>query len=261
MSDKTELAYWDDGYAGRQGIDPVNIKDWRNLNDAKLHAIFAKLGMDGKTVLEIGGGGSQWLTRFALDHKTSQFTCLDYSPEGCDLIDRFARHHKLSNLASVQADMRDYPSSVMTRDIVYSLGVAEHFTDLAEILGSMKRYLSTTGTMVTVIPNMAGITGRLTRHFNADVYNIHVPHDLASFEKGHRDAELSIVESGYLGSSNFGILSSCFTDDRQSGYNAYKWLSRLTKLGYAFEHRVTELPTTKAFSPYIYVVSTLSASR
>jgi hypothetical protein len=102
---------------------------------------------------------------------------------------------------------------------------------------------------------MSGIIGIFTKWLNKGIYEIHFPHDLNSFLKGHRNAGLEIIESGYLGSTNFGVLSSCF--DRPIGwkYRTYVWLSRLTKVLNLIESRIGNFPVTKTFSPYIYAIS------
>lgn len=252
---KTEKTYWDQGYGRKQSVTPVDLSPALNRVDRRFADIFHNLRLAGKKILEIGGGGSAWLARLTLDHPDASLTCLDYAPQGCSLMHSFVAETGVSNLNIVQADMFDGPSSGDRFDIVYSLGVVEHFDQLENALMAKANFLSPNGKMLTVIPNLSGSIGFLVKHLNRSIYAIHVPHDLASFRKGHELAGLKIEESGYLGSNGFGVISGCFEKPEGFGYYIYVWLSRLTKLLSMFENRFFELPVSKAFSPYIYAVS------
>lgn len=109
--------------------------------------------------------------------------------------------------------------------------------------------------MITFIPNMSGLNGYLTKNFNRDVYDIHIPHNKESFVSGHEQAGLSILEADYLCSSNFGVLSSCFHEESSWKWNTYKQLTRVSKLAWAFESKIFEFPVSQIFSPYIYAVA------
>ncbi len=84
----------------------------------------------------------------------------------------------------------------------------------------------------TLIPNMAGFIGVLTRLFNLGVYEMHNPHDLVSFLEGHRKAGMAVLSGGYLGSTNFGMLSSCFNERRGLSWHAYVLLTWLLTIEY-----------------------------
>ena len=87
------------------------------------------------------------------------------------------------------------------------------------------------------------------------VYDIHVPHDREDLREGHVDANLSVISCDYLGSSNYGVLSSCVDRSRPLRWQLYLLLSRLSKLGFFFERRFGRLPATKFFSPYVVAVA------
>jgi hypothetical protein len=73
--------------------------------------------------------------------------------------------------------------------------------------------------------------------------------------EGHREAGLQIVASGYLGSSNFGVLSSCFSRPAGPAYFVYRQLTRMTKLLWLLESKGVNLPTTRVFSPYVFSIA------
>ena len=180
---------------------------------------------------------------------------MDYSAQGCDLLAERAKRDDI-RVQVIHEDMFSETSQWHGHfDVVYSFGVVEHFADLSRGLAAMRRYLSPGGTMVTFIPNMAGVLGALTRRWNRAVYEKHVPHDWPSFKSGHHKAGLTLESGGYLGSVNFGTISSCFTEKSGLAWHTYVFLTRLSKAIWLFESTICSLPATKTFSPYIYAVS------
>lgn len=252
---KTEREYWDQGYERAGSIVPVPLKPAINWTDKLMYDLLSRFNLPGKQVLEVGGGGSAWLARLALEFPTAQFTALDYSPSGCDLVRRFAKERSLRNLAALEGDMFDPPPQGLLCDIAYSYGVVEHFEPLEDALAAIAAYVRPTGKMLTIIPNMAGLLGDLTRRYNKSVYDIHVPHDLRSFLDGHERAGLRVDCGGYLGSNNFGVIASCFASPSDRGYSTYLWLSRVSKILGTFEKCGVPLPASKAFSPYIFAIA------
>jgi hypothetical protein len=123
------------------------------------------------------------------------------------------------------------------------------------VLASFSRFVAPNGKLITQIPNMSGLLGSLTKLMNRAVYDIHVPHDRHSFRGGHLGANLNVTSCDYVGSSNFGILSSCVRPESRLKWQIYLWLSRLSKMGFLVERKFGDLPTTKMFSPYILAVA------
>lgn len=251
----TNEQYWDGSYKERSGIDKLDFKGFRGFCARKIFLVKEKYLDSAKTVLELGGGGSSWLITLAQLFPDTQFSCLDYSEVGCKKLEIEVEKENIKNLEVIQGDFFKKSELHGKFDFAYSHGVVEHFKDLGGVLLAHSEFLSESGVMVTIIPNMSGMLGKLTKAYNKAVYDIYVPHDLSSFEKGHEEAGLRIVNSGYLCSTNFGVLSSCFSSKNENGYKKYLFLSRLTKVIWFFESKFFSLPSTPRFSPYIYVVS------
>ncbi len=251
----TDKSYWDSNYEQRESISPVAVDGAKNLSSAQILRLKQRYAGNFGSVLEIGGGGSAWLAYLALEYPQSHLAAIDYSDHGSQLLSDFARTHALENIRTFREDFFESKVDVGLYEFVYSHGVVEHFSDLAGALMAHAKFLSPTGTMFTMIPNLAGILGPMIRWMNTDVYDIHVVHDLSSFVHGHRAAGLDVVESGYLCSSNFGVLSSCVRKGDGFKWFVYKQLSRLSKAVWFFEYYVKELPATRPLAPYIYVVS------
>lgn len=255
MNKLTTQDYWNTTYQQRKQLIPSNVNGWRNTSNREIYRLLCQLNPGGKRILEIGGGGSPWLAFLSKTYPQADFACLDYAADGIETLAVFCKQEKINNIRLYQADFFQPGGEAGSFDIVYSLGVVEHFSDLPTVLSCHADFLDEQGVMLTVIPNMAGILGILTRWMNRKVYDIHVPHDEASLLTGHQKADLQVLESGYLCSSNFGVLSSCFPVRSGVKWWIYRLLKWLNYLIWLFEDKVIQLPAFRFFSPYIYVIS------
>jgi 2-polyprenyl-3-methyl-5-hydroxy-6-metoxy-1,4-benzoquinol methylase len=255
MKTLTEKNYWEKTYTHRHGQQSLNIDGFKNFPN---HLILNKLlqtDLKNKLVLEIGAGDSVWLPYLANQFDSSKFVGLDYTENGCTLLTQRA-HEAGVNIEVVQEDMFAQTSRLHNKfNYVMSFGVVEHFDDLGFALASKKKYLTQDGIMFTLIPNMAGVLGSLVRNWNREIYDKHNPHDLASFLNGHQQAGLEVIAGGYLGSNNFGVLSSCFPERKGLPWQLSRVLVAASLASWWIEDKTGDFPTTKTFSPYIYAIS------
>lgn len=259
MTTLTTKEDWDQGYVSRKEVVELQF-GWRHHINRLLADRIEEIGLDGKSILEIGAGDSQWIPYFAKKYASSRFAGLDYSQLGCErLAERVSAICGAAIVEIYCQDMFDVKSSLHGKfDLVMSFGVVEHFTELSNALYAKCKYLNDQGLLFTIIPNMAGSIGYLSKLFNREIFEMHNPHDLNSFIKGHRDAGLVVLSSGYLGSTNFGVLSSCFEKHEGLSWHAYVFLTRLSKAVGLIESKLGNLPASKPFAPYIYAVSRVS---
>lgn len=250
MSRLTDRIYWESTYAAARGAGIV-LDDWRSFTDTQIFRALTPALDESLSVIELGAGDSMWLPFLAKRYPAKRFAGLDYAEAGCSRL-RARLQAAQANADVTCADLFDPPVALVGEfDLVVSFGVVEHFKRLADVLSAKARFVRPGGQLFTLIPNMAGAIGALTRRWNERVYRLHVPHDLSSFVAGHREAGLEVTAAGYLGSSNFGVLSSCFNGPTDHGYGLYKQLSRVSKLAWLVEARGLPLPATKALAPYI----------
>jgi 2-polyprenyl-3-methyl-5-hydroxy-6-metoxy-1,4-benzoquinol methylase len=256
MSSLTKIEYWDQGYISRKEIADLAF-GWRNHANDLISEKIEGIGLEGKNVLEVGAGDSQWLPYLSKKYSGSRFSGLDYSKAGCERLAERITAAGIANEISVYQEDILTPKSMLHGkfDLVLSFGVVEHFTDLSTVLSAKRNYLSHQGLMFTLIPNMAGSIGYLTKLFNRKVYEMHNPHDWPSFLEGHHRAGLTVISGGYLGSLNYGILSSCVDKSDGIPWHIYVFLTRLSKLISIAEIRLGDFPSSKMFSPYIYAIS------
>lgn len=257
MDTLSDQRYWEESYLQNRMVStPLpNLQDFREFPVRSMVQLIESVGMEGKSVLEVGAGDSAALLLLAERHVgKAAFTGLDYTDSGCNLLRTRAQGFGL-DVNVIHADLFNPKSGIGGFDVVYSIGLVEHFAHLEEVLGALCKFLKPGGVMVSIIPNMHGVLGKLTRRWNRSVYDIHNPHGLQSFLAGHTAAGMKVLRAGYLGSTNFGVLSSCFPQGKTRGWHSYLWLSRLSKALWGFETKCFALPRTAWFSPYIFAVS------
>lgn len=255
MPKLTEKKYWDEKY-GDGVTTPLSLEGFRQHTFANIFETMKLADLEGKSILEIGAGGSQWLTFLAREFPTSEFAGLDYSEAGCEDLRKRAESEGVF-VDIVCADLYCPPENYKNKfDIVITFGVVEHFDSLDDILPALLNYLKPNGKLYTLIPNMAALMGTLTKKYDQSVYDIHNPHDRASLVDGHKSAGLQVEYADYIGSTEFGILSSCINENsgRLKKFT-YLWLTRLTRAISFFEHKFGNLPATPYFSGLIYCIA------
>ena len=101
-----------------------------------------------------------------------QVSGLDYSRRGLD------QARRLFDALHLSADLRceDLRQTTLPRasfDIVYSLGVIEHFEDPREIVSDHLSLLRPGGTALMTVPNYRGIYGTCQRYFDSELLGHH----------------------------------------------------------------------------------------
>ena len=248
----TSKNYWDATYTDR-GACELSVDGFRNRYEAKIFNVLRDEVSNAKNVLEIGAGDSLWLPFLANRFKSVSFTGLDYSELGCE---KLGQRGMSLGINVICEDFLQPRSEMAQRyDLLLSFGVVEHFESLKHVLANFRNYLIENGRVVTIIPNMSGSLGWLTKHLNREVFLLHNPHTLESLISGHKDAGFKIIAADYLGTTNFGVLSSCVKGNGDFNYYIYLWLSRLTKAISLFEAHTVDFSTSKFLSPYIYCIA------
>lgn len=255
----TDKHYWDSIYKEQQPLTNYKLIDYDQLLNFNFKKILNRIKhfYDGGEILEIGAGSSDWLISLANELDHSGCTGLDYSEKGCEQL--LSKSQNVSiDIEVVQADMFNPPKQMINRfDFTFSMGVLEHFSNLPEVLISCSKFSKINGLHFALIPNMSGLIGLLTKWLNKDIYNLHIPHDLKSFKRGHQNAGLEIIYSDYFCSQNFGVLSA--SKPKKSYFNikylTYGFFMILGLLMTVFEKYIFNLPSSKFFSPYIIIVS------
>lgn len=150
-----------------------------------------------KTLIEVGSGSSAWLPYLAKKYNL-KVSGLDYSETGCRICEE--------NLKLLGADYDEVVcedifawESEKKYDVIISFGVIEHFDDPVKIIEIFARHLNPEGVMITVIPNLPGLAGKLTKWLLPEVYSYHKIITDKQLESYHKDNGLDTWKCKYTG--------------------------------------------------------------
>ena len=150
-----------------------------------------------QSALEVGCGGGYWLALFAEQLKLQVYG-LDYSLVGCQQAQsRLIQEGASSRI--VQGDAIDAPYMSQAFDVVFSLGVVEHYKDPSKILEAMVALLKPGGTLVVSVPNMKGLNGHLYRVTDKELFRRHVLIEPKHLVRSCEALDLRVRYSGYVG--------------------------------------------------------------
>jgi SAM-dependent methyltransferase len=167
------------------------------------------------TAAEIGGAPGQYL---AYLHRTLGYdvTCVDFSATGCaKTVDNF----RLLDIPGdvVQADITLNVGDLPTFDVVYSLGLIEHFADRRQIVENHALLVRPGGYLVLGVPNFRGLTGWFMRTLAPITYATHEigAMDLDGWREFEEALGLHVLWKDYVG----GFEPSVFArrEDRRPG--------------------------------------------
>jgi len=208
--EKTTDKYWDLLWGKReipQAIDPFK-GGLSNYIARQYHAFFEPWlrGRYDQSILEIGCAGSPWLPYFSRQFGL-KVTGLDRSVLGCKQAKEVLSRSGVKGQI-VNADLFSPPSEILEIfDIVISFGVVEHFVETEKCLYACSRFLRSGGLMITVIPNLAGWMGRIQKHLDRKIYDVHVPMDREDLRVAHEMAGLDVSSCDYFLLLSLGILN------------------------------------------------------
>lgn len=222
------------------------------------HNLFREVFSDGpvagKQLLEAGAARSKWLPYFAEQYGL-KVSGIDYSAVGCEqakqLLDRAGVTGNI-----VEADFDSPPEELISAfDFVVSFGVVEHFTDTAEIVRSLAKFLAPGGVMITSIPNFTGVAGPVQKKVCRSIYDVHVPLDADQLGRAHLDAGLEVLSCDYLMSGGFtNVNTSCHESSRYYLAVLAAWVAASLPFFLVDKLRIP-LPPSQLLSPYIVCIA------
>lgn len=172
-----------------------------------IHRELAPLAHEAQTVLEVGCGGSAWLP-FLANRYGLEAWGLDYSEAGLRATQTSLDRERV-RATLVLGDLLDPPESLSTRcfDLVYSMGVIEHFSDPAMAIRSMAAMLGADARIFTLVPNMNGLVGRMHRAADPVLYASHIRFTPAMLDETHEAAGLGIAQPAhYAGTLSLAVV-------------------------------------------------------
>lgn len=206
----TDIAFWDRYWSNvtlpveltRQTVTPFI---------QRILAVFDRwLPVDpARQVLEIGGAPGQYL---AYLHRTLHYQpyALDYSPVGCEMT---RRNFDLLGLPITiyQKDLLQDDLSALPRfDVVYSLGLIEHFQDRQEVVAKHVALVKPGGILLLGVPNYAGIYQPLMQQLAPQRLAIHnlATMDLRNWRSFEQALALEPLFRGYVGGFEPSVINT-----------------------------------------------------
>ncbi|HYE90110.1 MAG TPA: class I SAM-dependent methyltransferase [Terriglobales bacterium] len=194
----------DGGYYTNSAVelrDNPLLPDFRKLRDRKFAALFERfVPAPGGEALELGCGASRWLPYLAL-RKQCRVTGVDYEPSAVELTEANMRGAGAAGtiLCRDAFDLKANDDLVGRFDLVYSLGLLEHFDDLAHCLRAVTAYACPGGLVMTMVPNLQGVNWALQRYGDIRILETHVVYDVGRLRRRHEEAGLTTLAAGYAG--------------------------------------------------------------
>jgi 2-polyprenyl-3-methyl-5-hydroxy-6-metoxy-1,4-benzoquinol methylase len=263
--DKAGKEFWDASWAAKRVPDEAGAPEQgangyvQRRFESYFRNLFSGIETAHSSLLEIGCARSLWLPYFAAEFGF-EVAGIDYSETGCE------QERAILARAGVEgeihcADFFQPPAQLLSSfEVVVSFGVAEHFTNTSECIKAFSKFLKPNGLMLTSIPNLRGLPGRVVKALNRPVYDIHVPLDAEALAEAHRQAGLTVVACDNFMSSNFGVCNLDGIPPRSAEWLAKKsilaLLVRLSRLTwFVEERRGSEFKANPVTSPYINCVA------
>lgn len=257
----TDTDYWDRTWSHRCVPEPLNpraaglngtvARHWHGF----FSQTFGSLGIrPGDLLLEAGCGGSVFLPYFVREFGLAA-EGVDNSVEGCELSKAIAKRSGI-HTAIHAGDVLHPPAALRGRyGVVFSLGLAEHFSPTTSIIDALATLLQPEGYLMTVVPNMHGLVGALQRVVDPVVYRVHVPLSPAELADAHRACGLTVLDARHVMTANFSVVNFSGSGSRvppSVGLRLASWMSKsvwsLQRMG------LPETPNGWT-SPYVAVVA------
>jgi len=194
----TDRAYWERVWQKKDARRWADLRWVRGRYNLLVwdHLLRTRLGQaENKRLLEVGCAGGKWLIYF---HKTFGYTVTgcDYSEVGCAT----ARSNLVA--AGIRGTILQQDLFTLTGefDVIYSYGLIEHFSDPKTVLAKFASLLSPGGTLISVVPNLSGLSGLYNRLLKPETFATHRVVTSGELHRWHEEVGLQEIEVGALGS-------------------------------------------------------------
>ena len=240
--EKTDISYWESQWKEKKQrkSTPLDVtqRNLRNFGRRQFHKLFFKFLNDskGEKLIEIGCGDSLWLPHFA-SRFDMKVTGIDYSPAGCHRAREVLKSLNIPGTI-IESDLFRSPSEMLGAfDVLVSFGVVEHFSNPSVCICACGKFLHQGGTMITVIPNMTGLVGKIQKLISPAVFNLHVPLAREDLEEAHESAGLHVLFCDYFMFFNLTVVNMEFWRKSHpiAGRIAWGVLKGLTGMIWAIE--------------------------
>lgn len=170
----------------------------RRLLDFELNSTFRRHLADrrGQKLMEIGCGSSLWLPYFSREFGMQVYG-IDYLREGVASAERILETNGVEGTI-LAADVFDLePRHQGAYQVVFSLGLVEHFSDPGKPLASFARLLAPGGLLITWVPNTSGWIVAISEKVCKSFRGVYARLDLELLAGLQEELGLEVVEARY----------------------------------------------------------------
>jgi 2-polyprenyl-3-methyl-5-hydroxy-6-metoxy-1,4-benzoquinol methylase len=202
LSDK---GYWDQ-VLGNQKLPRVNSKHNYNYKITMDFVHEALSNKNYRTFFEVGCGSSGWLPYFA-KHYGFLVSGIDYSEVGCKIAEKNLDLLGIKHDGIICKDIFDpHRTNGKSYDVIFSYGVVEHFEKPENIIKIFKSFVNPGGAIITLVPNLNGLNGWLTRYFMKDVFDMHRVISRDQLKKYHEHNGMISYKTKYAGTLSLSVI-------------------------------------------------------
>lgn len=195
----TEKEFWTNYWDAKRDEIIVEVPVNDPLNQ-KMDEIIGQKQIN--SAVELGGFPGTYSIYLKKKHNLDT-TVLDYFIEPGLFKDLMSKNNlKESDISLVEMDLLSKEMLVSKRyDLVFSLGLIEHFKDTANIIEKHLQFINQGKELLIIIPNFRGINGWVQKMFDMENYKVHNIEcmDPAYLKKVSEELGLVDVESYYYG--------------------------------------------------------------
>ena len=205
-------------------------------------------------MLEIGGAPGQYLVYL---HKQFGYkvSCLDYSETGCE---KTRENFKLLDIPvnvyhkDIFSDLSELP----LYDVVFSMGLIEHFEDVKVIVNNHLKLLKPGGILILGMPNFRGINKLFLKRLAPELLKKHnlKTMNISTWKVFENELNIQPLFKGYVGGfepATFLVCEKCYALNKLIFFQA-RVLNKLFHKRFSFLRRFN----SRYFSGYIMGVYT-----
>jgi len=222
----TSQAYWE-AYYRRAGVERALVERMAARYDALWEKLYRAAAGRPRSVLEIGGYPGRYLAYFSHVYGLEP-ACLDFNSDRLKVEEAFAAFGLRSGRI-LQADFLDYEPDDQY-DLVYSLGLVEHFEDVQGVLDRHLAWLRPGGALLVLVPNKRYLRkwyGQLLDRENLKAHNLTCMRKRVFYHFAERH-RLQLHSLGYCGSFPYKVHQKLRSPARKLIYHAVRQVSRRT---------------------------------
>ncbi|MEJ2595577.1 MAG: class I SAM-dependent methyltransferase, partial [bacterium] len=195
----TKRSHWDKYWEDLDLPAVISKKDGTPLLQVEMEILGKYLPRGPLSILEIGGAPGQYLAYF---HRQFGYdvSSLDYSPEGCK---KTEENFKLLGIDGkvYQEDLFGDLTALPRFDIVFSMGLAEHFEDLSAVVEKHLELLKPGGILFIGMPNFRGINKFFLKRLAPEQLSMHNLDSMEIKRWKHFEHKFNLekIFKGYIG--------------------------------------------------------------